>query len=104
MLLDVKLWPQTMSVISLYCDSEVVMSRAYSNIYDGKSRHISIQHEYIRELITNRVIIIIYVKSVNNLVDLLIKELSRDMIRKTTSGMGLKPVIKDIDNRNPTLN
>jgi len=103
MLLDVKLWPQTMSVISLYCDSEVVMSRAYSNIYDGKSRHISIQHEYIRELITNRVIIIIYVKSVNNLVDLLIKELSRDMIRKTTSGMGLKPVIKDIDNRNPTF-
>jgi hypothetical protein len=45
MLLDVKLWPQTMSVISLYCDSEVVMSRAYSNIYDGKSRHISIQHD-----------------------------------------------------------
>jgi hypothetical protein len=41
---------------------------------------------------------------VNNLVDLLIKELSRDMIRKTTSGMGLKPVIKDTDNRNPTLN
>ena len=45
MLLDVKLWPQTMSVISLYCDSEVVMSRAYSNFYDGKSRHISIQHD-----------------------------------------------------------
>jgi hypothetical protein len=37
---------------------------------------------------------------VNNLVDLLIKRLSRNMIRKKTSGMRLKPVIKDIDNEN----
>jgi hypothetical protein len=51
-------------------------------------------------LITNGVIIIVYVKSVNNLVDLLIKRLSRNMIRKKTSGMRLKPVIKDIDNEN----
>jgi hypothetical protein len=40
---------------------------------------------------------------VNNLVDLLIKRLFRNMIRKKTSGMGLKPIIKDTDNRNPTL-
>jgi hypothetical protein len=42
-------------------------------------------------------------KFVNNLADPLIKRLSRDMVRKTTSGMGLKPVIKDTGNRNPTL-
>ena len=62
-----------MSAISLYCDSEATISRAYSNIYNGKSKHISIRHGYIRELITNGVITIIYVKSVNNLADPLTK-------------------------------
>jgi hypothetical protein len=42
------------------------------------------------------------VKSVNNLADSLTKGLSRDMVRKTTNGMRLKPVIKDTSNRNPT--
>ena len=40
----------------------------------------------------------------NNLVNSLTKGLSRDMVRKTTSGVGLKPVIKYTSNRNPTLN
>jgi len=102
MLFDIKLWPQPMSAISLYCDSEATISRAYSNISNGKSRHISIRHWYIRELITNGVITIVYVKSMNNLVDSLIKGLSRDIIWKITNGMGLKPVIKYTSNRNPT--
>jgi ABC-type uncharacterized transport system involved in gliding motility auxiliary subunit len=71
-----------MSVISLYCDSEATMSWAYNNIYNGKSRHISIWYRYIRELITNGVITIVYVKSVNNLMDLLTKGLSKDMIQQ----------------------
>ena len=91
-----------MSVISLYCDSEATMSRVYSTIYNGKSIYISIRHGYIRELITNGAITIVYVKSVNNLTDLLTKGLSRDMARKTTNGIWLKHVIKDIGNRNPT--
>jgi hypothetical protein len=79
------------------------MSRAYSNIYNGKSRYISIRHRYIRELFINGVITIVYVKSVNTLANPLTKGLSRDMVRKTTNEMGLKPVIKDTSNRNPTL-
>jgi len=47
MLLDIKLWPQPMSAIFLYYDNETTMSRAYNNIYNGKSRHISIQNGYI---------------------------------------------------------
>jgi hypothetical protein len=104
MMFNIKLWTKPMSSIFLYWDNEATMSWAYSNIYNGKSRHINIKHRYIREFITNRVIIIVYVKSVNNLVNSLIKWLSRDIVWKITNGMGLKLVIKDIDNRNPTLN
>ena len=67
---------QHMSIIFLYYDSEATMTRAYNNIYIGKSRHISIWYGYIRELITNGVITIVYVTCVNNLADPLIKGLS----------------------------
>ena len=41
LLLDIELWPQPMPPISLHCDSEATMSRAYSKIYNSKSRHIT---------------------------------------------------------------
>jgi len=59
MLLDINLWPQPMSAIFLHCDSEVTMSRAYSKVYNGKSRHISLRHEYVRQLILDGIITIV---------------------------------------------
>ena len=50
LLLDIKLWPQPMPPISLHCDSEATMSRACSKIYNDKSRHISLRHEFVRQL------------------------------------------------------
>jgi hypothetical protein len=91
MLYDIELWPQPMSAISIYCDSQATMSKAYSKIYNGKSRHISLRHEYVRQLIEDGVISIVYVKSNRNLADPFTKSLSRDMIRVTSIGMRLKP-------------
>ena len=91
-----------MLAISLYYDSEAAISQAYSNIYNGKSKNISIQYGYIQELINNESITIVYVNCVNNLAGLLTKGLFRDMVRKTTSGMRLKPVIIDTGFGNPT--
>ncbi|RVW63853.1 Retrovirus-related Pol polyprotein from transposon TNT 1-94 [Vitis vinifera] len=31
--------------MSIYCDSQATLARAYSGVYNGKSRHISIRHE-----------------------------------------------------------
>uniref|UniRef100_A0A2N9F059 CCHC-type domain-containing protein n=1 Tax=Fagus sylvatica TaxID=28930 RepID=A0A2N9F059_FAGSY len=91
MLYDIELWPQPMSAISIYCDSQATMSIVYSKIYNGKSRHISLRHEYVRQLIEDGVISIVYVKSSGNLADPFTKGLSRDMVRVTSIGMGLKP-------------
>uniref|UniRef100_A0A2N9EQJ0 CCHC-type domain-containing protein n=1 Tax=Fagus sylvatica TaxID=28930 RepID=A0A2N9EQJ0_FAGSY len=79
MLYDIELWPQPMSAISIYCDSQATMSKAYSKIYNGKSRHISLRHEYVRQLIEDGVISIVYVKSSGNLADPFTKGLSQDM-------------------------
>lgn len=91
MLLDIKLWPQPMPSISLYCDSQATMSKAFSKVYNGKSRHISLRHEYVRELISNGTISIVYVKSCENLADPLTKGLPRDLIKSTSAGLGLRP-------------
>lgn len=90
MLLDINLWPQPIPAISLHCDSEATMSRAYSKVYNGKSRHISLRHEYIRQLILDGIITIVYVRSSSNLADPFTKCLSRELVRITSIGMGLK--------------
>lgn len=94
LLLDIKLWPQPMPAVSLRCDSETTMSRAYSKVYNGKSRHISLRHEYVKQLIINDIITIVYVWSSKNLADPVTKGFSRYLVKSTSSGIGLKPLFK----------
>jgi hypothetical protein len=91
MLWELPLWPKPMPPISLHCDSQSMLSRAYSQIYNGKSRHIGLRHSYVRNLITDGVITIDYVKSNQNLADPLTKGLARELVWRTSKGMGLQP-------------
>ncbi|GKD34270.1 retrovirus-related pol polyprotein from transposon TNT 1-94 [Tanacetum coccineum] len=92
MLLDIELWPQPMPAISLHCDSQSTLSRAYNKVYNGKSRHISLRHAYIKELISNGIITIEYIRSCKNLADPFTKGLPKDIVFGTTREMGLKPI------------
>ena len=92
MLLDIKLWPQPMPAISLHCDSEATLCRAYNKIYNGKSRHISLRHAYVRQLISDGIIAVTYVRSRNNLADPFTKGLPREMVYGISREMGLRPV------------
>ena len=96
----IPLWPKPMSPISIHCDSQATLSRAYSQVYNGKSRHIGLRHSIVRQLISDGVITIDYVKSCENLADPLTKGLSRDLVTRTTRGMGLKPIKEVAHNRN----
>ena len=89
-LLDIKLWPQPITIISVYCDSEATLGRAYSKMYNGKSKHIGLRHDYIKQLIESSTISIVYIRSNNNLANPLTKAVSRDMVGVTSIGMGLK--------------
>ena len=79
-----------MPSISLCCDSEATFSRAYNKVYNGKSIYIILSHEYVKQLIINGVINVIYVRTNKNLVDPLTKGLLRDLVKDTSSGIGLK--------------
>ncbi|KAK8277347.1 hypothetical protein V6Z12_D10G260900 [Gossypium hirsutum] len=78
LLYDVPLWLKPISPISIRCDSEATLAKAYSQVYNGKSRHIGLRHSYVRQLISDGVITINYVRSSENLADPLTKSLARD--------------------------
>jgi hypothetical protein len=90
LLLEIPLWPKPIAPISIRCDSAATLAKAYSQMYNGKSRHLGVRHSMIRELIMNGVISIEFVRSQQNLADHLKKGLARELVLKSVKGMGLK--------------
>ena len=89
---EIPIWPKPISPISIHCDSAATLAKAYSQISNGKSRHLGVRHSMIRELITNGVISIEFVRTQQNLADHLTKGLGRDLVNKSVVGMGLKSI------------
>nr|GEW57124.1 zinc finger, CCHC-type [Tanacetum cinerariifolium] len=87
---EIPIWPKPIAPISIRCDSALTMARAYSQIYNEKSRHLGVRHSMVRELIRNGVISIEFVQTQHNLADHLTKGLARDLVNKSVNGMGLK--------------
>ncbi|GKE17110.1 zinc finger, CCHC-type containing protein [Tanacetum coccineum] len=90
LIFEILLWSKPIAPISIRCDSAATLAKAYSQMYNGKSRHLGVRHSMIRKLITNGVISIEFVRSQQNLADHLTKGLVRYLVIKSTEGMGLK--------------
>nr|GEU56410.1 zinc finger, CCHC-type [Tanacetum cinerariifolium] len=76
---DIPIWSKPIASISIRCDSAPTMAKAYSQIYNRKSRHLGVRHSMVRELIMNSVISIEFVWTQHNLADYLTKGLARKM-------------------------
>ncbi|RVW73870.1 hypothetical protein CK203_059897 [Vitis vinifera] len=66
-----------------------ISTEQYNN---SKSRHIHHKHNTIRQLLSIGVIYVDYVKSKDNIVDLLTKGLNEELVEKSSKGMRLKPI------------
>nr|GEW88508.1 zinc finger, CCHC-type [Tanacetum cinerariifolium] len=53
LLLEIPLWYKPKAPIFIRCDSAATLAKAYSQMYNGKSRHLCVRHSMIREFITN---------------------------------------------------
>ena len=82
-----------MLAIALHCDSEANISKALNKVYNGKSRHISLRNTYIRQVLNDGVVTVVFVRTYNNLADPLTNALTKDLVNSTMSGMGLKPFV-----------
>ncbi|GJR97725.1 zinc finger, CCHC-type containing protein [Tanacetum coccineum] len=87
LLLEIPRWVKPIAHISICCDSAATLAKAYSQMYNGKSRHLGVRHRMIRELITNGVVSIEFVRSQQNLADHLTKGLARDLVIKSAEGI-----------------
>nr|GEU40480.1 zinc finger, CCHC-type [Tanacetum cinerariifolium] len=84
---EIPIWPKLIAPISIRCDSAPTMAKAYSQIYNGKSRQLGVRHSIVRELIKNGVISIKFVRTQHNLADHLTNGLARDLVNKSVKGM-----------------
>ncbi|PHT92233.1 hypothetical protein T459_00115 [Capsicum annuum] len=88
---DIPYWPKPVAPVCIHCDSQVAIGRAGSMMYNGKSRHIRQRHNTVREFLSRGIITIDYVKSKDNVLDLLTNGLSREGVERTSKGMSLRP-------------
>nr|GEV69300.1 Gag-Pol polyprotein [Tanacetum cinerariifolium] len=89
---DIPRCPKPVTANSIHCDSQSAIGRAQSTMYNGKSRHICRQHNSIRQVLSTGVILIDYVASKDNIADPFTKGLSRELVSKSSKGIGLKPL------------
>ena len=89
---DIPNWPKPVPAICIHCDSQSAIGRAQSHVYNGKSRHIRRRHNTVRQLLSNGIISVEYVKSKDNIADPLTKGLARELVEISSRGMGLKPI------------
>ena len=76
------------SKVSIHCDSQATLARAYREVYNEKSRHISLRHEYARKLIKDGIISLTFVRSSYNLADRFTKPLTRNFGEKVLERNG----------------
>ncbi|XP_073305794.1 uncharacterized protein [Primulina huaijiensis] len=88
---DITCWTSPVPAIMIHCDSQSAIARAQNSMYNGKSRHIRRRHDTVRQLISNGVISVDYIKSKDNLADPLTKALNRYQMYCLSRGMGLNP-------------
>nr|GEX90820.1 zinc finger, CCHC-type [Tanacetum cinerariifolium] len=69
LILEILLWSKPITPISIRYDSATTLAKDYSQMYNGKSRHLGVRYSMIRELITNGVISIAFVRSQQNLAE-----------------------------------
>ncbi|GJV23249.1 zinc finger, CCHC-type containing protein [Tanacetum coccineum] len=87
LILEIPLWPKPIAHIFICYDSATTLIKAYSQMYNGKSRHLGVRHSMIRELIMNEVLSIEFIRSQQNLADNLTKGLAKDLVIKSAKRM-----------------
>jgi len=76
----------------MHCDSQVAICKVSSKNFNEKRRHLRVRHKFIRNLITDGIISLDFVRLERNIVDLLTKGLERQQVLKSSRGIELKPI------------
>ena len=83
--------------IVLFGDNQGSIKLAENPVYHARTKHIDIQHHYIRELVESNSIQVQYTPTTQMLADFLTKGLNRAAHRKCSQGCGLMPSRESVE-------
>ena len=89
LMFEIPLLPKLISPVAIHANCMMALGRAYSQVHNGKSRHIALRHSQVQGLITNGVITFDYVNTKFNVVDSFTKAKSRDSIEQASIAIRL---------------
>lgn len=81
-----------MLAIFVHCNNQFIIGMVQGSIYIGKSRYICCKYNTVKNFLSNKIILIDSVKSQENIVDSLTKNLSREFVYSLSKIMDLRPL------------
>ena len=76
----------------LYCDNQSAIALAKNPIFHARTKHIALQHHFIREQIEDKQISLLYCKGEDQVADILTKALCKDKFLFHCKNLGLQPI------------
>lgn len=75
---------------TLYCDNQRTLKLAKNPVFHVRMKHIEIHHHFIRELIQNGEIELVYRPTEEQIANIFTKPLARDKFQNFRDGIGVK--------------
>lgn len=88
--MEIPLAKDNVSKVLIHCDSQVTLTRAFSEICNENSRHIGLKDSFMRKLIKDEIISLKYIQTSYILADSFTKTLARDLVKTTSRCMRLE--------------
>jgi len=76
--------------ISVYCDNNGAINLSKNNVYHGRTKHIDIQHHFVREAVKNGHIVVKRIETSKMIADNLTKTVNRPKHELCAGSIGLK--------------
>ena len=77
--------------VSILNDNAGAIALSKNPVHHNRSKHIALRHHFLREQVTEGMVDLAHVPSVDNLADLLTKPLPRDTFDRLRGRIGLSP-------------
>ena len=90
LLMEIPLWKKPSPAVLINCDNQATIYNVSNKTYNGKSRHVSLRHQMVRQLLKRGVITVDYIETKKNLADPLTKGLPKAMVSIKSQEMGLR--------------
>ncbi|GJZ71536.1 retrovirus-related pol polyprotein from transposon TNT 1-94 [Tanacetum coccineum] len=83
--------------IPLYCDYRCAIALYYNNVQHSRSKHIDIQHHFIRDHVEKGVVELYFVMTDYQLADIFTKALPRERFKFLLPRLGMKNIMADLN-------